>query len=171
MKHVFLVPMVMSSESVAIDSIKSLGDGAEYKLVFCLPRQPLGFAISESVRLFGFDPDTFVTIVHSGDEIDRNYLRCCEEVLLSHPECNCIVGRVKPVSTPRPLVLEASGIRKARAEDVDFRSNPPITFQVGKNLILPTQATPQNLMKKWLKGRNPERLHLYLTPNAVIYRS
>ena len=164
-------PANLNLESVAVDSIKALGDETDYKMVFCPPHQPLGSALSECVHVFGFDPDTFVTIINKGDEVDKNYLRCCEEVLQAHPDCTCIVGRVKPVSTPRPLVLEASGIKKARVKDVNFKSDPPITFQIGENLILPTRVLPQNMMKNWLKGRNPECLHLYLTPNAVIYRS
>lgn len=169
MKHVFLIPMVVAlgynPKFRVVDSIRALGNETDFRLVFYLPLKPLGSALSESVHAFGFDPDTFITIVNEGDGVDKNYLRCCEEVLQAHPDCTCIVGRVKPMSTP------SSEIRKIRAEDIDFRSNPPITFQVGENLILPTQATPQNLMKNWLKGRNPEHFHIYSAPNAVIYRS
>ena len=75
------------------------------------------------------------------------------------------------MSTPRPSAVKTSEIGKIRVGNVNFRANPPITFQVGENLTLPTQATPQNLMKNWLKGRNPARLHIYFTPNVVIYRS
>lgn len=66
MKHVFLVSMVVipglaefNRESVAVDSIKSLGDGAECKIVSYHYLQHLGSALSSCVRLFGFDPDTF----------------------------------------------------------------------------------------------------------------
>lgn len=175
MKHVFLVSKIVipgvEPKFVAANSIESLGDEAEYKMVFCHPRQPLGSAISECVHAFGFDPDTFVTVVYNNDEVDDNYLKCCEEVLQAHPDCTCIVGRVKPMSTPRPLVLETSEIKKIRAEDINFKADPPITFQVGKDFILPIRVSLQNLMKKWLKGRNPEHFHIYSTPNAVIYRS
>lgn len=107
----------------------------------------------------------FVTIVRSGDEVDSNYLRCCEEVLQSHPDCTCIVGRINPVSTL------SSEVRKIRVKDINFKVDPPITFQVGKNLTLPTHASFGNMMKSWLKGRNPEHFHIYSAPNAVTYRS